>query len=158
VPTLTLTLPDEAAQEAFGARLASCLQPGLLLFLRGELGAGKTTLTRGIARGLGHRGAVKSPTYTLVEPYRELRIPLYHFDLYRLGDAEELEYLGIRDYFSGQAVVVVEWPDRGRGVLPEPDLSIQLDVLPAGRRLHLHAHSAAGSSCLRALQSAQVAG
>jgi len=147
-------LEDEDAQVAFGERIACALQPGLLLFLEGELGAGKTTLTRGIARGLGHDGAVKSPTYTLVEPYRELRIPLYHFDLYRLADAEELEYLGIRDYLDGPAAVVVEWPERGLGILPSPDLALQLEVLPRGRRLRVTAGSEAGQTCLRALAAA----
>lgn len=124
-----LELTGEAEQVAFGELLATLLEPGMLLFLEGELGAGKTTLARGIARGLGHSGAVKSPTYTLVEPYRELRIPLYHFDLYRLGDPEELEYLGIRDYFDGRALAVVEWPERGAGFLPPPDLRVELSVL-----------------------------
>lgn len=154
---LCIDLPDEAAQEAFGERLARVLRPGLLLFLQGELGAGKTTLARGIARGLGHRGAVKSPTYTIVEPYRDLAVPLYHFDLYRLGDAEELEYLGIRDYFSGAALLLVEWPERGRGVLPAPDLRLRLEVLPSGRRLQADGESAAGRRCLRALAALEAA-
>lgn len=137
-------LAGEDAQVAFGAALAEELAPGMLLCLRGELGAGKTTLVRGIARALGHSGAVKSPTYTLLEPYEDLRIPLYHFDLYRLGDAQELEYLGLRDYFAEPALVVVEWPERGEGYLPDADLELDIVVVPGGREVSLRALSEAG--------------
>ena len=146
--SLSFTLAGEGEQEAFGRALAAALQPGLRLYLYGELGAGKTTLTRGIARGLGHEGAVKSPTYTLIEPYRDLRIPLYHFDLYRLGEVEELEFLGIRDYLTDDSVVVVEWPERGEGFLPQPDIALRITVLPGARQLQLDAGSAAGRRCL----------
>lgn len=145
-------IDSEAAMVAFGTRLAAAMPRGLSLFLHGELGAGKTTLTRGIARGLGHSGAVKSPTYTLVEPYLELQTPLYHFDLYRLGDAEELEFMGIRDYFDSGAVVVVEWPERGGDFLPWPDLEISLDVEPQARKLRLQAHSDAGERVIDSLR------
>jgi tRNA threonylcarbamoyladenosine biosynthesis protein TsaE len=154
VRQVAVELPDEDSTVAFGERLAAGLAPGMLLFLEGELGAGKTTLTRGVAYGLGHRGAVKSPTYTLVEPYRDLRLPLYHFDLYRLADPEELEFLGIRDYFSGDSVVLIEWPQRGAAYLPAPSLEIRIDVLPAGRRLVLAAGDADGERCLAALADA----
>jgi tRNA threonylcarbamoyladenosine biosynthesis protein TsaE len=148
------SIESEAAMVAFGTRLAAAIpRDGLSLFLHGELGAGKTTLTRGIARGLGYSGAVKSPTYTLVEPYLELQTPLYHFDLYRLGDAEELEFMGIRDYFDSGAVLVVEWPERGGDFLPRPDLEISLVVEPQARKLRLQAHSDAGDHVIDSLQS-----
>jgi tRNA threonylcarbamoyladenosine biosynthesis protein TsaE len=149
--TLRREIASEEAMVGFGRHLADCLPAGTTLYLSGELGAGKTTLTRGIARGLGHEGAVKSPTYTLVEPYLDLRKPLYHFDLYRLGDPEELEFLGIRDYFDAGALVVVEWPERGGAFLPVPDLAITLSVGPASRVLDIEAFSVAAVAHLEAL-------
>lgn len=149
--TLQIDLASEAELVDFGRALATQMPLGASLYLRGELGAGKTTLARGIARGLGHEGAVKSPTYTLVEPYLDLQKPLYHFDLYRLGDPEELEYMGIRDYFGADALVVVEWPERGGDFLPPPDLDIRLTVTASGRSLHIQAHSDPGANCLARL-------
>ncbi|MEL7044002.1 MAG: tRNA (adenosine(37)-N6)-threonylcarbamoyltransferase complex ATPase subunit type 1 TsaE [Pseudomonadota bacterium] len=142
---------DEDALVSFGRRLAGCLGPGMSVFLRGELGAGKTTLVRGVARGLGHTQAVKSPTYTLVEPYEALTVPLYHFDLYRLGEPEELEFMGIRDYFAGEALVFIEWPERGEGFLPAPDLEIRLAAEGMGRRLDVRACSERGAASVAAL-------
>jgi len=147
-----MILTEENMME-FGRALAVQLPRGTLLYLYGELGAGKTTLTRGIARGLGHVGPVKSPTYTLVEPYSELSKPLYHFDLYRLGDPQELEYMGIRDYFDAETLAVVEWPERGGDFLPQPDLAIRLTVVGPGRRLQISSHSDAGAVCLARLGS-----
>ena len=144
-------IEDEAALVALGEQLASACRPGMTLYLSGELGAGKTTLTRGIVRGLGHDGAVKSPTYTLVEPYLDLSIPVYHFDLYRLGDAEELEFMGIRDYLDTDALVVVEWPERGQGVLPAPDLAITIEVSGGARRVQVIADCEAGEQCVMRL-------
>lgn len=147
----TVHLTSEAEQIVFGELLATQLMPGMLVFLDGELGAGKTTLARGIAWGLGHSGAVKSPTYTLVEPYESLRIPLYHFDLYRLGDPQELEFLGVGDYFRDDALVVVEWPERGVGYLPLPDLEIHIAVDEGGRVLTLTAQSDVAVRCADAV-------
>ncbi|EXJ16472.1 tRNA (adenosine(37)-N6)-threonylcarbamoyltransferase complex ATPase subunit type 1 TsaE [Imhoffiella purpurea] len=148
---MEIDLTDPEAQTAFGTRLAACLTPPFVLYLEGDLGTGKTTLTRGLLRGLGHEGAVRSPTYTLIEPY-ELPIGrLHHLDLYRLGASEELEYLGLRDLMEEGAIWVVEWPDRGMGMLPSPDLRIRIDHLTEGRRLSLVAESGAGESLLTRL-------
>jgi len=134
--------------EALGARLAPALADGTVVFLRGELGAGKTTLVRGILRGLGHAGAVKSPTYTLVEPYRLGGRTIYHFDLYRLNDPEELEFLGVRDYLSGSGICLIEWPERGAGVLAEADLEIAIERSPDGRVVRMRAHTPRGTAAL----------
>ncbi len=144
-------LADTAATEAFGARLAACCGGGLVVFLSGELGAGKTTLVRGLLRALGHVGPVKSPTYTLVESYQPGEFPLHHFDLYRLADAEELEWLGIRDLMSPEAVCLFEWPQRGRGLLPSADLLLTLAYHSPGRRVTVEAHTARGEALLGCL-------
>ena len=138
---------------ALGRNLGGSLVPGMAVFLFGELGAGKTTLARGVARGLGHGGAVKSPTYTLVEPYTDLTPTLYHFDLYRLGDPEELEFMGIRDYFNASSVALVEWPERGGTLLPKPDLEITIGRAKRGRHLEFMARSTHGRRCLDDLVS-----
>jgi tRNA threonylcarbamoyladenosine biosynthesis protein TsaE len=145
---------DEAAMVALGAALAGALQPGLVVYLEGDLGMGKTTFSRGLIQGLGHRGAVKSPTYTLVEPYQLGELELFHFDLYRLGNAEELEFMGVRDYFRPDAVCLVEWPGRGRGVLPPADIRITIEPAGAGRRLEVNAATAVGIAVLAAWQRA----
>lgn len=151
-PGLDLDLADEPATLALGAALAGTRpETARIVHLTGDLGAGKTTLVRGWLRALGHSGPVKSPTYTLVESYEPAGRALHHFDLYRLTDPEELDYLGLDGYFDDQAVCLVEWPERGHGVLATPDLVIALRVLGTGRRARLEAGSAAGEAWLRAL-------
>lgn len=121
-------LVDEAATLAAGKAFSKQLTPGITVYLQGQLGAGKTTFTKGVLRGLGHSGSVKSPTYTLVEPYETLSVAFYHFDLYRLGDAEELDYIGIRDYFDAESICLIEWPEKGQGFLPEANLWVELQA------------------------------
>ncbi|UZR29684.1 tRNA (adenosine(37)-N6)-threonylcarbamoyltransferase complex ATPase subunit type 1 TsaE [Methylococcus mesophilus] len=130
-------LPDEEATLAFAARLQTTLPPGYVVFLHGNLGAGKTTLVRGYLRAAGYQGTVKSPTYTLVEEYALADRTVYHFDLYRLNDPEELEWMGIRDYFRPDSLCFVEWPEKGEGFLPPPDLEIDLEPENTGRRLRI---------------------
>lgn len=146
-----IALADEAATLALGAALAPHLQPGMLVTLSGSLGAGKTTLTRGVLRGLGYTGRVKSPTYTLVEVYVFSRLNLYHFDFYRLIDPEEWQEAGFRDMFNETNLCLVEWPEKASGKLPPPDLNIRLEATPQETRsAHLTAHSARGIESLKA--------
>ena len=144
-------LAGEENQEAFGTALAGLVEPPCIIYLSGDLGAGKTTLARGFLRGLGHAGRVKSPTFTLLEPYELDRLNCYHFDLYRLGDPEELLFLGIEDMLQPDAVLLVEWPERGRGVLPAPDLSIEIRHGAQERRLTLQAGTEKGSKIINNL-------
>ena len=144
-------LQSAAATERLGARLARILKPGCVMYLHGELGAGKTTLARGLLHGLGHRGTVKSPTYTLVEPYQIGEWRLFHWDLYRLADPEELEFLGLRDQLDGEAVLLIEWPERGQGELPGVDLEVRLGYAGAGRNCQMEAHSEVGIKLLARL-------
>lgn len=142
-PAPALTLTGEAAQLAFGARLAGALAGRAgIVYLRGDLGAGKTTLVRGLLRALGHSGPVRSPTFTLIEPYDDLTPPIQHLDLYRVADPEELLYLGLTDLLDGRTLLLVEWPERGAGVLPPPDLAI--DIAYAGESRRVRVQAAAG--------------
>ncbi|WP_373870577.1 MULTISPECIES: tRNA (adenosine(37)-N6)-threonylcarbamoyltransferase complex ATPase subunit type 1 TsaE [Pseudomonas] len=143
---MTLYLADEAATVDFGAKLAEVTGGHGVIFLEGDLGAGKTTLSRGLIRGLGHTGPVKSPTFTVVEPYEIGDIRAFHFDLYRLVDPEELEFMGIRDYFEDDALCLFEWPDKGAGVLPKPDLTITISPQAGGRSLDLSPQGARGEA------------
>jgi len=154
-------LDDERQTVAFGEAVAaaaaavlteSSQRQGLVVFLLGDLGAGKTTFCRGVLKGFGHNGAVKSPTYTLVEPY-ELSSVIYHFDLYRLGDPEELEYMGIRDYFDAGSLCLIEWPSKGRGFLPQEDLQLQINAQEPGRSYQLQAFSEAGQKVIQCLKA-----
>lgn len=144
---------DEAAMISVGTALAQVLTQGTVVYLVGDLGAGKTTFTRGFLRGLGHQGAVKSPTYTLVEPYELAQGIVYHFDLYRLQDPEELELLGIRDYFNADSIVLVEWPGRGEPLLPSPDVLLNISVLETGRALQFSAFTPHGQQALQQLMA-----
>lgn len=121
--------------EALGAALSKQLVAPCTVHLIGNLGAGKTTFVRGFVCGLGHKGAVKSPTYTIVEPYELDGKEIFHFDLYRLSDPEELEAMGIRDYLNPHSISLIEWPDKGEGVLPAPNLIIDIEILDVGRKL-----------------------
>lgn len=143
---VTRFLEGEDRMEAFGRRLATLTQGKGIVFLEGDLGAGKTTLSRGIIRGLGHDGAVKSPTFTLVEPYEIGPVRAFHFDLYRLVDPEELEYLGIRDYLEDDALCLIEWPQKGAGFLPKPDLTITISPAAAGRSLQIASQTDRGAA------------
>lgn len=145
-------MPDEAATLALGAALAGDIAPGRVLHLSGELGAGKTTLVRGLLRALGHAGRVKSPTYTLVEPYTLSRLHLYHFDFYRLKDRSEWLSLGFREYFDGSSACIVEWPERVGGLLSPPDLSIRLDFAGDARSAAIEPLTPFGHSWLSALR------
>jgi tRNA threonylcarbamoyladenosine biosynthesis protein TsaE len=138
---MEVLLPDAESQTAFGVHLASLLPSQWVIYLHGDLGTGKTTLARGILRGLGYQGPARSPTYTLVEPYEIDSRRVYHLDLYRLGDPEELDYLGLRDLLGEAAIWLVEWPERAAGLLPAPDLTIGIEYLSEGRRLTLVHHS-----------------
>lgn len=142
---------SEQQQVALGGRLGRALGRKALIFLRGDLGAGKTTLVRGLLQARGHPGTVKSPTYTLIEPYALPDGPCYHLDLYRLADGEELEYLGLREMLAEQALILVEWPQRGRGWLPQPDLLIDIEHLPGGRLLRIEAGTDSGRQTLARL-------
>jgi len=148
---LNYSAADEAAMVRFGESLGRACEGRGVIFLEGDLGMGKTTLCRGVLRAYGHRGAVKSPTYTLVEPYDLGGCRLYHFDLYRLADPEELEYLGIRDYFEDDELCLIEWPQRGAGWLPVPDLQLSVSTEGQGRRIECHAMTPRGIQILDAL-------
>jgi tRNA threonylcarbamoyladenosine biosynthesis protein TsaE len=150
---ITLGLDDEAATLAYGARFASILASGLTVQLHGDLGAGKTTFVRGVLHGLGHVGKVKSPTYTLVEPYEvELNVKykcqFYHFDLYRFNSEEEWDAAGFREYFNPHSICMIEWPEKAEHVLPEPDIHVRLSLYNSGRKLQFSAGSALGKQCL----------
>jgi tRNA threonylcarbamoyladenosine biosynthesis protein TsaE len=138
---LTIEASTQEQQEQIGAALASVCPTNCVIYLKGDLGAGKTTLVRGFLRGLGYQGAVKSPTYTLMEPYEIGDRHCYHFDLYRLADPGELEYLGLRDLLTSDAVLLFEWPDRGEGELPNADLVVDIEYKPDGRSIKFIANS-----------------
>lgn len=146
-----MTLVDEAATLALGAALASCLRPGTIIYLYGDLGAGKTTLVRGLLRKLGFSGRVKSPTYTLMEPYEVAGMTLLHYDLYRMQDPREWLDAGFRDDFTGTNACIVEWPDKAAGLLPRADIEIRLHIEGEGRQVQLTGLTPCGRETLRRL-------
>lgn len=148
---ITLFLTHELEQEKLAAQIARLTESGMIFYLQGELGAGKTTFVRGFLQGLGHRGVVKSPTYTLVEPYEIGHKRIYHFDLYRLADPDELEYAGGRDYFDGEAICLLEWPEKAEGCLPEADIQLLLSYENEGRRAEIVANTSKGKAVLASL-------
>ena len=152
-----MPLADEAATIRLGVAFAKVLKPGLCLYLEGELGAGKTTLVRAMLKAVGHSGSVKSPTYTLVEPYtvdlQQTRVEIFHFDLYRLVSPEEFLDAGFRDMFTSETICIVEWPQHGQPVLPRPDLHLFLAIADTQREIQLCALSTAGVQCLTQLQT-----
>jgi tRNA threonylcarbamoyladenosine biosynthesis protein TsaE len=145
---VTLYLADELATLALGARLAATLRPGLVTYLSGDLGTGKTTIVRGCLRALGYKGRVKSPTFALVEVYRLSRIYLHHFDFYRFEDPREWVDAGFRDAFDGNNVWLVEWPEKAGDQLPPADLTIRLEHADAGRQATITGQTDAGKQCL----------
>ena len=152
----TRYIPDESTMLRFGKKLAENIlqvqaNRAVILYFNGDLGAGKTTLTRGMVQGLGHQGKVKSPTYTLVEEYNIAGKMIYHFDLYRLADPEELEFMGIRDYFTKDCICLIEWPEKGEGLLPPADLSVNIDYYDDARNITLIAQTTLGEQILRRL-------
>ena len=147
------TLKNEEATVAMGAMLANALGNGAVVFLHGDLGAGKTTFTRGVIQGFGHQGKVKSPTYTIVEPYELAEHSIYHFDLYRLADPEELEFMGIRDYFASSAICLIEWPEKGGLLLAEPDLEITLEYVDEQRKISIMGSTEKGQSIVAKLKT-----
>jgi tRNA threonylcarbamoyladenosine biosynthesis protein TsaE len=152
MPHFKAHLHDEAATAALGAALARALVPGLSIYLHGDLGAGKTALTRALLHAAGHVGHVKSPTYTLAEPYSIAlagrAVAVIHFDLYRMGSPEEFLDAGFREDFNGENICIVEWPEKAEPVLPPPDLNVILRVAGQGREVELQALSDLGSLCL----------
>lgn len=145
-------LNEELATEKLAAQFAAQCTKRTVIFLNGDLGAGKTTFSRGFLQGLGYSGRVKSPTYTLVEPYEIADWRIFHFDLYRLSDPEELEYIGIRDYFEQDCLCLIEWPEKGTGLLAEADLEISIEFSGSGRRLIVEAKSDYGRDILEAIK------
>lgn len=151
-PLEKLILTEQAMLDLGGA-LAKVCDKGAIVFLHGNLGAGKTTMTRGFLRGLGYEGTVKSPTYTIVEPYQFKNKVVYHFDFYRIHDVQELEYIGIQDYFTSDAICLIEWPENGESLLPAADLSCYIQLIDGGREVKFVANSSRGDAILKRLKN-----
>lgn len=147
-----IDLADEQATIELGALVAAACQEHTVIFLHGDLGAGKTTFSRGFIQSLGHVGKVKSPTYTLVEPYELDKWQVYHFDLYRLSSPDELEYMGVRDYFVADSLCLLEWPEKGVGLLPAADLDIRLRYVGTKRHAEIEAKTLVGSNIIKRME------
>lgn len=147
----TLRLGQQMAQRCVAFLEHANVRRALILYLMGDLGVGKTTFSRGFIQALGHQGSVKSPTYTLVEPYHLGSLSVYHFDLYRLAEPEELEFMGIRDYFSERAICLIEWPEQAGGFLPPADLVITLDYQVLSRQVKIIAQTSIGQQLIEPL-------
>lgn len=153
---MEIHIPNESAMQGLGAALAQASEPSCRIYLEGNLGAGKTTLVRGFLRALDYTGPVKSPTYALIEPYAFDSYSIYHLDLYRLSDPEELEYIGFRDLLD-DSILLVEWPDKGEGILPDPDVSVRIQYENEGRLVNLQALTKQGEKLLSNLRFKAVA-
>jgi tRNA threonylcarbamoyladenosine biosynthesis protein TsaE len=153
---LTLALADEAATTALGAHLAARLRPGMVVWLDGDLGAGKTTLVRGLLRAAGDTGPVKSPTYTLVEVHPISGLNFYHFDFYRFNQPEEYLDAGLDDYFSAGGICLVEWPGQAAPYVPAADIRIELQLAPQGRIAVIVAAGERGRACLAGVRSSST--
>ncbi len=149
---LNYFLNDENDTVTFGILLSKVVKPNTTIFLEGSLGVGKTTLTRGFVQELGYEGIVKSPTFTLVEEYTFKDFVVYHFDLYRLIAPEELEFMGVRDYFKPNSIRLIEWPSKGKGYIPEHDIRIYLEYVSVSRKITITSYSQQGDEELKALE------
>src|SRR3972149_10686939 len=149
--SLLFFLADENATIMLAQRIAARLRPGMVIYLHGDLGAGKTTLVSGVLNAMGYAGRVKSPTYTLVEPYHASGLDLRHFDLYRLHNEERWEAAGFRDEFNGHNIFFIEWPEKARGLIPQADVEVTFEILPHGRKVEIHANTEMGKQCLEQL-------
>lgn len=149
--SVLIDLPTEHASEQLAKRLAACLVSPLIITFSGEIGAGKTTLIRAMLRSLGVQSAIKSPTFSLVESYQVENLHIHHFDLYRIHDESELDYIGFRDYFLENAICCIEWPERVISYLDQADVALSLGLKGAGREMHARAFSSAGASMLSCL-------
>ncbi|RJF99409.1 tRNA (adenosine(37)-N6)-threonylcarbamoyltransferase complex ATPase subunit type 1 TsaE [Noviherbaspirillum saxi] len=151
-------LHDESGTAALGTAFARALAPGLTIYLHGDLGAGKTAFTRALLHAAGHAGHVKSPTYTLAEPYKVVvggqPVEVIHFDLYRLASPEEFLEAGFREYFNDKSICIIEWPEKAERVLPKPDINMHLSIIGEGRDIECQALSDQGFQCLDRLKFA----
>ena len=144
-------LKEESQTHRLAESMARHLSPGMNIYIEGELGVGKTTFVRALLRGLGYQDKVKSPTYTLVEPYSLDQFTIYHFDLYRFKNETEWDDAGFREYFNNTSICIIEWPEKAIHILPKPDILMKLSHTPLGRHLHLMSDTLKGMECLKAI-------
>ena len=153
---ITMELPTERSTLLLGEYVGQLVTSGMVIYLYGELGAGKTTFVRGFLHAKGYFGKVKSPTYTFVEEYLDLHLPIYHFDLYRLNKPEEIESISIRDYLSAKNIILIEWPEKGRDFIPEPTIKLSMEIIDTGRKIHLAAANLLGQTVLDKFNPKQI--